>query len=281
MPLMASVNGRIMPLQEATVPVLDRGFLFGDALFEVMKVHKGRTIHVQEHIQRLLLAAKELRFKGLPDLDVLIKQVHLIQQQSALDTGYIYVQITRGAGRARSDQNYTGSFYIVFADDDPGPSKELIEQGVKCVTVLDDRALFGQYKTSSAMPRVISKFAAIDANAYEALYLHRDGRVFEATAANLFMVTGDSIITPPVGPHVLPGVTREKVIALAKEQGLKVLKRHIFYEELLSADEVFLTGSVKLILGVVDIDQHKINTGRPGPITKHLRQLYWNRYVDI
>ena len=281
MPLMAFVNDKMTPLQDAVVPVLDRGFLFGDSLFEVMKVWSGRPVHAQEHVERLIVAASRMGFQGLPQPEVFLDRVGRLIQASGLDIGYVYIQVSRGVAPCRSRVSPLRSpTVVIFVDDSQGPAPEQVENGVSVITVPDDRALFGEFKTTSAMPRIMAEMRATDQGAYEALYRDRDGRVYEATAANLFIVKCSLLLTPLLDRHVLPGVTREKVIELTRDLGLEVRQRHITYDEVIEADEVFLTGSVKLILGVVDVDGHRIGNGRSGPITIRLRNEYVRRYFQ-
>ncbi len=279
MPFMAYVNDVLVPLSEARVPVLDRGFLFGDSLFEVMKVHRGRAIHAPEHVARLLDAAGQMRFNDLPGADVLQARIERVIRASELVTGYVYLQLTRGAAPQRSRVSSTRPTVVIFVDDSPGPDPALVENGASVVTVPDDRALFGQFKTTSAMPRIASELTAMDNECYEAIYKHKDGRVFEATAANLFIVKCGRILTPVAGRHVLAGVTRDKVMALARGMGIEVKERHIIYDELLEADEVFLTGSVKIVVGVVSVDGHRIGDGHVGPVTRSLRDAYIGQFL--
>lgn len=281
MPLMAYVNDLMVPLAEARIPVLDRGFLFGDSLFEVMKISGGVAILAGDHVERLTRAAAKMRFTGLPGRDVFLSRIKAVIQASGLDTGYVYVQLTRGAAPQRSRVSSTSPAVVIFVDDSPGPDQSLVDNGASAVTVPDDRALFGEFKTTSAMPRIMSELTAIDNGCYEAIYRHRDGRVFEATAANLFVVKCGHLLTPVAGRHVLSGVTRDKIMGLAGESGMDVRERHISYDELLEADEVFLTGSVKIVVGIVEVDGQKIGDGRVGDVTRRLRQAYIQRFMNI
>jgi len=279
MPLMAYVNDVLTPLADARVPVLDRGFLFGDSLFEVMKISRGRAIQADEHIERLLRAARKMRFTGLPDRNVFLSRIASVIGASELDTGYVYLQLTRGVGPRRSRVSSTRPTVVIFVDDSPGPDTDLVKNGGRAVTVPDDRALFGEFKTTSAMPRIVSELTAVDKGCYEAIYRHKDGRVFEATAANLFIVKCGRLITPVAGRHVLPGVTRDKIMILARDAGIDVKERHISYDELIEADEVFLTGSVKIVVGIVEVDGRAIGNGRVGNTTMNLRDAYIRAFL--
>jgi len=281
MPLMAYMNDEMVPLAQASVPVMDRGFLFGDSLFEVMKVSHGKAVHAEEHVKRLLNAAKQMRFKGLPERGVFLSRVGKVILASRLDTGYVYLQVTRGAAPQRSRVSSTRSMVVIFVDDSPGPDQELVDKGARVITVPDDRAMFGQFKTTSAMPRIVSEMNAIDNGCYEAIYKHKDTRVFEATSANLFIVKCGRLLTPVAGRHVLSGVTRDKIMAIARESGIETRERQIYYDELLEADEVFLTGSVKIVVGVVEVDGQKIGNGRVGDITNRLRQAYIRQFLNM
>jgi len=274
MPNIAFVNGRFMPLARARVSVEDRGFQFGDGIYELIRTYAGRLYHLKDHLDRLEQSARAIglsivytkaRWKSI------LKTAHA---RSGYPDAKLYIQITRGA--APRDHAFPKkshmSVIVTVRRLAPLPSG-LRERGASVITVTDLRWGRCDIKTTNLLPNVMARQKAKSAGAFEALFV-RDGLVMEGAGSNLFAVIGGRIVTPPKGPAILPGITRDLVIEQAHESGDSLIEKGIPLNDLMAADEVFLTGTTAEILPVVKVDGKKIGDGRPGGTTRRLYHLF-------
>jgi D-alanine transaminase len=263
------LNGTYVPLNEAKISVLDRGFLFGDGVYEVIPVYGGRPFRLDEHLRRLDHSLAGLRMASpLSDGEWAALFDRLID---GTDDQYIYLQVTRGAAPKRD--------HAIPADVEPtvfvmcSPSAPIPADGIRAVTVDDIRWRRCDIKAITLLANVLLRQEAVDRGAAEAI-LVRDGRVTEGAASNIFIVRDGVLITPPKSNELLPGITRDLVLELAKENGIAAEERSIRLEELKQASEIWMTSSTREILPVIDLDGSPVGGGEPGPVWRRVQTLY-------
>ncbi|MEO8328297.1 MAG: D-amino-acid transaminase [Nitrospirota bacterium] len=274
MPDIGYLNGHFSPLEEIKISPDDRGFLFGDGVYEVIRAYHGIPAFWGEHFSRLVRSAKEIQlhfsleqaeFQGLL-LDGL--------QQSGYQEGKIYIQVTRGVAPREHTfpPNGEPTVYLAFRKMVALPT-EVCQRGVNVITLPDTRWHRCDIKSLNLLPNVLAKQKAREANAFEGIFV-RDGRVTEGATSNIFAVKNGTIITPERNHLVLAGVTQQQVVTLAQAKGLSVQFRPIPVSEFLQSDEVFLVGTTIEILPVIQVNGDTIRDGKPGPITTILKQQF-------
>jgi D-alanine transaminase len=271
------LGGEVLPRKRAAVSIDDRGFLFGDAVYEVIRVVRGRFIEPERHLRRL---ARSLREIGLPApaLDLLGVATDLIRRN---DLGgreaTIYAQVSRGAAPRQHAFPPSGTPPTVLVTAMPfTPRTDLIAGGVAVITLPDVRWSRCDIKSVNLLPNVLAAQRAAEAGAFEAI-LVRDGVVTEATRSNVLAVVGGVVRTHPTGPLILPGVTRAVVLELAAEAGVPVREEELGADELFAAEEVLLTGTTADVTPVVTVDGRAVGEGRPGPVGRRLGALLAER----
>lgn len=274
MPNIAFVNGKWSSISAAKVSVEDRGFQFGDGVYELIRTYQGEVFHLDEHLSRLEASAKEIEIALPYTGSRLEKIIRLGCRKSGFTDVKIYIQVTRGAApRLHSfPKKVKPTVVMTFREFEPLPLK-LREEGVAIISTPDIRWARCNVKSLNLLPNVMGREQALRAGAFEAIFI-RDGKVMEGAGSNLFAVIGKKIITPPAGPYILSGITREVVLRIGKENGLEMVERELKLSQLSSADELFLTGTTVEILPVVRLDGKPIATGRPGEKTKFLCRAF-------
>jgi D-alanine transaminase len=278
MPDIAFVNGAFLPFVDATVSIDDRGFQFGDGVYEVVRVYRGIPFRPVEHLARLERSARALDivlpFNSGRWTDLITDAV----QRSGYSEAKIYIQVTRGV--APRDHSYSGSLaptVVITVRSLLPPADGLYRHGVDVITVADLRWGRCDIKCISLLANVLAKQQAVNEGVFEALFV-RDGFVLEGATSNVMMIQKGRLITPPEGPLLLSGVTRLVALQLARESGVSVEQRPVTETELYSAEEVLLTGTIIEILPVVRVNARRIGTGSPGPMTSEFiarfRKLY-------
>ncbi len=265
------LNGEFLPLEQASVSVLDRGFIFGDGIYEVIPAFNGHLFRLQKHLERLQNNLRVVRIE--PPLnpaqwgEVL---THLVQRNGGGDQS-VYLQVTRGV--AKRDHVPAGTLApTVFAMSNP-LDKNRSETPVSAITCEDIRWKFCHIKAITLLPSVLLRFQANDAGAYEAI-LVKDGLITEGAASNVFIVSDGMIKTPPKGTALLPGVTRDLVVERLLENGAPCMEVDIPEPELSEAEEIWLTSSTREIVPVVELNGQLVGSGRPGPWWERANQLY-------
>lgn len=275
MPEFAYINGEIHPVERARVSVRDRGFIFGDGVYDVARVYQGQAFRLDAHISRLLRNAGELEFATVLEHEGLSEIVDELLEKSGLVDAMVYMQLTRGVARRKSGfPDAVEPTVFMSVEEIRRGAGALRERGATAILVDDIRWDRNDIKTVNLLPKVMMGERAHREGAYEALYKDADGHVWEGTSTNLFAVVGGALHTPPLGPRVLPGTTRADVLALAECLGLSWREQHLTTEDVLAADELFLTGTLTEVLGVVRVDDAEIGDGRVGPVTRSLEQAY-------
>ena len=268
------LNGHYLPLEEAQVSVLDRGFLFGDGVYEVIPAYGGRLFRLEHHLERLERSLREIRIAN-PHTEAEWGEIF----QSLIDAAgggdqSVYLQVTRGV--AKRDHAFPeNAVPTVFAMANPilPLDASVLEKGVKAVTRPDMRWMRCDIKAITLLANVLMRQEAKDEAAMEAILI-RDGLATEGAASNLFVVRGGTVITPPKGPRLLPGITRDLVLELAEAGGIPWREADIPEQDLRTADEVWMTSSTKEVIPVTTLDEATLGNGKPGPVWQKMYALY-------
>ncbi len=271
------LNGDFLPKEQATVSVLDRGFLFGDGVYEVIPVYGGHLFRLTQHLERLSRSLRSIRMEDpLPREQWRAVFNRLLAQAGPLATDRaIYLQVTRGVA-AKRDHGFPDPvkptvFAMAYAA--PQPAREQIEQGAAVITLEDIRWKCCDIKAITLLANVLLRQQATDQGAAEAL-LVRDGFVHEGTSSNFFLVHQGQIVTPPHGPYLLAGVTRDLVVELARADALRIIERPVSSAMLAAAEELWITSSTRELLPITSLDGEPVGTGEPGPLWRRLSGLF-------
>ena len=270
MPELAYQNGKTLPLNEALVPIEDRGYQFGDAVYEFIASYNGKMFCMKEHLDRLQHSMEGLSFPPL-DKDFIETAVLELFEKAEIARAGIYIQISRGvAPRDHAwDKDIKTQVIMTIKKVKEIPS-ELREQGIDIITVQDERWLNCDIKTVQILPNAMAKQKAKSQGAFDAIFVSNDGIIREGTSSNFFILKNGVLITHPLTKNILPGITRMVVKDLAKELEIKVKEKFLSKTDIYSADEAFLTGTLTEILGIKTIDGKSIGAGKRGEITQKL-----------
>jgi D-alanine transaminase len=275
------LNGEFLPLEEARVPVLDRGFIFGDGVYAVIPVYSRRPFRLMEHLARLQHSLNGIRLDNPhteTEWQALINE--LIEKNEGEDQS-LYLHITRGV--AKRDHAFPkGVTPTVFMMSNPllTPPAEWREQGVAAVTATDNRWLRCDIKAISLLPNVLLRQLAVDKNALETLLL-RDGFLTEGAASNIFVVRDGTLLAPPKNHLMLPGITYDVVLELAAANGIPNMVREVSEFEVRSAEEIWLTSSTREVQPVTSLDGKPVGNGRPGPLFQRMYLLYQEHKATV
>ena len=269
------LNGAYLPPEEARVSVMDRGFLFGDGVYEVIPSYGGHFLGLEPHLDRLDASLAALRLPNPLSREDWRAVLHRLIGAPPAPDQYIYLQVTRGAPPERDHLCPGGIVPTVFAMAKPiKPRAATVEeQGVVCITRPDIRWLRGEIKSISLAAAVMMRREAEDAGALETI-MHRDGLVTEGAVSNVFVVRGDELMTPPNSHLLLPGITRELALVLAREHGIRFLECPVPLDLLRRADEIWLSSSTREVLPVTRLDGQPVGGGCPGPLWRRMNALY-------
>lgn len=274
------LNGEYVPKSEAKVSVFDQGILYGDGVFEGIRVYNGRIFKCQEHIDRIFYAAKAILLE-MPITKAEFKEV-LIEtcRRNNIQDGYIRPVVTRGVGvlGLNPKNSKVPTIFIIASAITLYPA-EMYEKGMPIVTATQRRnkatIVDPQIKSLNYLNNILAKIEANQAGVQEALMLNHDGIVAECTGDNIFIIKDDEIITPPIHVGILDGITRRTVMDLAEELGYKVVEKEFTLYNVYSSDECFLTGTAAEVIPVISVDERVIgDTGEVGPITKEIMAAF-------
>jgi D-alanine transaminase len=270
----AYLNGEFLPLDQAKVSVLDRGFIFGDGVYEVIPAYSRRLFRLPEHLVRLQHSCDAIRLANpMPDAEWTRLIQELVARHAPEDQS-VYLQVTRGV--ARRDHAFPkDASPTVFMMSGPlvTPSKDQVENGVACITASDFRWLKCDVKSVSLLGNCLLRQAAADAGAVEVV-LFRDGCLTEASSSNVFVVRDGKLLAPPKDNLILPGITYDVVLELAAACGVPIERRPVTEAEVRGADEIWVTSSTKEVLAVTTLDGAKVGSGRPGEVFRVMHQEY-------
>ncbi|MBL8380549.1 MAG: D-amino acid aminotransferase [Burkholderiales bacterium] len=275
---MVYLNGRWMPIEEASIPVLDRGFIFGDGVYEVVPVYGRKPFRLEGHLARLEASLKAIAIANPHTREEWRALVAEIIARQPFDNQGVYFQVTRGV--ARRDHAFPRNAKpTVFMMSNPlaTPSAETYAKGVACVTAVDNRWLRCDIKSTSLLGNVLMRQFAAEHDALETV-MFRDGMLTEASASNVLVVKDGVILSPPQGNLMLPGITLDAAIDLARAAGLPLTMRPISEAEVRGADELWLSSSTKEVLPITRLDGvpvgHGETAGRPGPMFARIRAAF-------
>lgn len=275
------LNGKFMPLEEACIPVLDRGFIFGDGVYEVIPVYSKRAFRLADHLKRLQASLDGIRLPNPhkePEWTRLV--VELIDRNPAEDQ-YLYLHITRGV--ARRDHAFpqppVSPTVFMMSSLLVHPPTELLKAGVSAVTAIDNRWLHCDIKAISLLPNVLLRQQAADAGCAEAILIRqgkddRDSFMTEGSASNIFVVKNGTLLAPPKNNLMLPGITYDVILELATANNIPFQIRKIAKQEIFTADELLLTSSTREVMPITTVDGKPIGIGKPGVMFESLYSLY-------
>lgn len=278
------VNGAYKRYAEAAVHAEDRGFQFADAIYEVIEVLNGHLVDVTRHLARLNRSLRELGIAP-PMSDAALKQVIAqVLRRNRVRNGIVYMQVTRGAGPRDFSLPLPGmppTLIVLARAQRKGWSDELALTGIRVRTIPDNRWSRSDIKTVMLLPAVLAKDEARRHGAKEAWFVDAQGNVTEGASSNAWIVTADgTLLTHPLDPQILPGVTRATVMDIARQEGLKVEERSFSKDEALRSREAFVTSATNIVMPVVEIDGVPVGDGRPGPLARQLR-LRFHHVAEI
>ena len=267
------LNGEYLPLSEARISPLDRGFLYGDGVYEVMPVYGGRPFRLEAHCARLSRSLGEIRMADPLSRSEWCDVFETLIRRNGAGDQYVYWQVTRGAERGRNHAPLPEIPRTIFAFCAPLPvaAAALLERGVSCVTAEDSRWARCDIKSVALLANVLLRQIAVDAGAAETILL-RNGELMEASASTVHVVIGGELLTPPNSRKILPGTTRGVVEELAARTGVPCRAAIVSQAQLRGADEIWISAATREVQPVTTLDGKPVGTGRPGPL--------WRRVYD-
>lgn len=274
-----SMNGKLVDKAEAVVSVFDHGLLYGDGVFEGIRVYSGRVFLHGQHIDRLYESARAIRLEIPISREQMMADVEAAVAANEIKNGYVRLVVTRGAGTLGLDIRRTSHpQVIIIADTITLYPEQMYEDGLSIITASTIRnhsgALSPRIKSLNYLNNILAKIEGTDAGCEEALMLNHKGEVAECTGDNVFIVKRGVLRTPPTDAGILEGITRDAVIALARQEQIRVEQVPLLRHDLYTADECFLTGTAAEVISVVSLDGRQIGDGKPGPVTRQLRTQF-------
>ncbi len=271
---MIYLNGEFMPSEQARVPVLDRGFIFGDGVYEVIPVYSRHPFRLAEHLLRLRASLDAIRLANPHGDAEWTRLVRRLIELNEPEDQSLYLQVTRGvAKRDHAFPKGVAPTVFMMSNALSTPAREQIQEGVGAITAADSRWLRCDIKAIALLPNVLLRQLAVDAGCVEAVLL-RDGIMTEGAASNIFVVKNGVLLAPPKNHLMLPGITYDVVLELAQADGIKHEVRPVVESELRGADEAWLTSSTKEVLAIVRLDGKAVGGGVPGPMFRRMYALY-------
>jgi D-alanine transaminase len=268
------LNGEFLALEQARVPVMDRGFLFGDGVYEVIPVYDRQPFRLHEHLARLQASLDGIRLANphtAAEWERLIGQIVALAEWQ--DQG-VYLQVTRGPGpRDHAFPKLPRPTVFILPMQLSPPAAAAVAQGVAAITAADNRWLRCDLKVTSLLPNVLLRQLSVDAACAETLLI-RDGQLIEGAASSVFIVQNGVLLAPPKSNLMLPGITYDVVLELAAAEGMHTLIRPISEDELRHADEIWITSSTKEVMAVTRLDGQPVGGGRPGPLFRRMHAHY-------
>jgi D-alanine transaminase len=268
------LNGQHLPVEEAKISVLDRGFIFGDGVYEVVAVYAREPYRLPHHLKRLSYSCSQLGLTNPHSDSEWERILREVVARQDFDEQAVYFQVTRGVSR-RDHAFPKGVAPTVFMMSSPLPlpSREQVEQGVRAVTAVDNRWHRCDVKSISLLGNVLMRQYAAERDAIETL-MFRDGYLTEASASNVLLVRDGTLVAPPKDEHILPGITYDAVLELARDANLRVKVRPVRESEVWTADEVWLSSTAKEVLAITTLDGKPVGKGVPGPMFRRVWDLF-------
>jgi D-alanine transaminase len=271
------LNGEFLPLAEARIPVLDRGFIYGDGVYEVVPIYHRQPFRMAQHLARLQHSLDGIRLPNphtAQQWDALVRE--LAEKQPMADQA-LYLQVTRGV--ARRDHAFPAGVsptVFMMSNPLPLPSREQVDRGVAVITAEDNRWQRCDLKTTSLIGNVLMRQLAVDQGAVETV-MFRDGLLTEASASNVLVVRGGTVLAPPKDHLILPGITYDATLEFTRDAGVPLAVRKVTREEALTADEMWLSSSTKEVLAITRLDGVAFAGGAPGPVFRRVWEAFQAR----
>ncbi|GGE52230.1 D-alanine aminotransferase [Pullulanibacillus camelliae] len=270
---MILVNDQWLSRGEAKVDIEDRGYQFGDGVYEVIRVYNGKLFALDEHLQRLKRSLVAIRIKPPYPMEVLEKNLYQLVEHDQLTDGIVYLQVTRGqAPRGHGFPKAAQSVLTAYTKSIDRPLKEMTS-GISAHLTADIRWLRCDIKSLNLLGNVLAKQEALEKGCQETIF-HRDGMVTEGGSSNVFIVQNQQLVTHPSSHLILNGITRQQIIKLATVLGIPVVERAFSIDDLFAAEEVFVSSTVQEVSPVVTVDKVVIASGKPGPLTQQLQKQF-------
>jgi branched-chain amino acid aminotransferase len=274
------LDGKLVDREDAKITVFDHGLLYGDGVFEGIRVYKGRIFELDAHIKRLYESAKAIRLVISINQSELTGAVKETVEANSVSDGYIRLVVTRGVGTLGLNPFVCkNSCIFIIADSIQLYPQELYEKGMRIISATTVRnhplAIPPQAKSLNYLNNILAKIEALDNDVPEAIMYNHQGYVAEASGDNVLIVKDGVIYTPPAEAGALPGITQRVVIRLAKKENIQVIEKNLTRFDLYVCDEFFLTGTAAEVIGIVNVDGRIIGDGKPGPITSLLRKKFF------
>jgi D-alanine transaminase len=271
---LANLNGEQMPLADVTIPALDRGFLFGDAVYEVIRVYQGKPWLMDDHMRRLAHSLEAIHIRGV-DLGRLSRRVLDTIAAGPFQEAIVYIQITRGvAPRSHTFPLTATPVEFLFVREFPDPYVAVRQTGAAVITQPDIRWGRCDIKSTNLLPNILAAQTAKEAGCVEALLYLPDGTLTEGTHTSFLGVLDGAVLTAPISNDILPGITRSLILRLTERAGIAVREEVLKRDHLARVSELFLTGTTTEVMPVVQVDGRPIAGGRPGPVTRRLQEAY-------
>lgn len=271
---MIYLNGEFMPIEQARIPVLDRGFIFGDGVYEVIPVYSRQPFRLAEHLRRLRDSLNSIKLVNPHDDQTWTRLIRRLVELNEPEDQSVYMHITRGP--AKRDHAFPKDIVpTVFLMSNPltTPPQQQVRDGVGAITAVDNRWLRCDIKAIALLPNVLLRQEAVEAGCVEAVLL-RDGFTTEGSSSNIFVVRDGVMLAPPKNHLMLPGITYDVVLELARANGIRHEVREIPEAELRAAQEIWLTSSTKEVLAITQLDGAPVGKGTPGPMFAQMYALY-------
>lgn len=280
-PALVYLNGAFVPPEQAQVSAFDRGFVFGDGVYEVIPVYGRRLFRLPQHLSRLDASLQSIQLANPHTLTDWQKIFTRLMESVPAEDQSVYLQVTRGpAPRDHAFPKEVKPTVFAYAAPLKYPETAQLRDGVSAITVDDIRWRRCDIKAIALLPNVLLRQQAVEAGATEAI-LVRDGIATEGSASNIFAVIDGVLVTPPKGPFILPGITRDLTLELARAHGVPCAERALRVEEIFHATEFMLSSSTKELLSITRVDGKTIGSGRPGPLHARLHALYQDYKRDF
>lgn len=278
---LAWINERITSIDEATVPLMDYGYLFGYGVYEAFKVYNGRPYAVKEHLDRLEKNLKEMKINPRYSREDVINIINSLIEKSGYNDAGVYLHFTKGVGpRNHSYLSSKEPVSVIFVSYLPPIANSLRQKGISAITQPDNRWANPNIKTLNLLPNILAKQIAEEMGAYEAILVRDNGCISEGASSNVFAVFGDRVVTPPADGKILPGITRLLLFKIAQEHHIDMREEYLKLDDLRMADEIFITNAGIEVLPVTVLDGNKVGTGKVGPFTNKLYSLFMQKVEE-
>ena len=277
------LNGQYLPIEEAKVSVLDRGFIFGDGVYEVIPVYSRKPFRLEEHLRRLQHSLDGIRLANPHGNAEWTRIIDELVARNAGKDQYLYLHITRGV--ARRDHAFpnppVNPTVFLMSNQLPTPPAELLRSRIACITAPDNRWLRCDIKAIALLPNVLLRQMAVDAGCAETILIRNNEFMTEGAASNIFVVKNGTLLAPPKDNLMLPGITYDVILEIAAADGIPHEVRRIAVTEVFAADELLLTSSTKEVLAITQLDGKPVGSGRPGAMFARLHALYQDFKRDV